>query len=229
MTSLLNSMFQGSDRQLNSFLTSLNSVHNNIKVTLKIENDKKQLNFLDLTITRNDNSFKFNVYRKPIFTDSTIPTDSYHPITCKLATYNSMIYRPVSSLLSQTAKLREFQIITQTAVSNGFLKSLIKKLIYEMSCRAVINQIFPINPVAKETHYAAIPFADTISQKISNVFNKINIKIAFFPNLTRRKLVYNAKEKTDSSKKSEVYKIDCTSCIACYVRQTGRCFEQKFK
>lgn len=58
-----------------------------------------------------------------------------------------------------------------------------------MSRRAVINQIFPNNPAFKETHYAVIPFADTLTQKISNAFQKINIKTACVPNFTIRKLV----------------------------------------
>jgi hypothetical protein len=49
-----------------------------MKFTIKKETDNK-ICFLDVSITRNDNSLSFNIYRKPTTTDTIIPNDSCHP------------------------------------------------------------------------------------------------------------------------------------------------------
>jgi predicted transport protein len=36
---------------------------------------QKQINFLDITISRQHNKFTFNIYRKPTITDHIIPKD----------------------------------------------------------------------------------------------------------------------------------------------------------
>ena len=48
------------------FLNYLSSKHRNISFTMEVENNK-QLPFLDVLITKCDNSFSTTVYRKPTF------------------------------------------------------------------------------------------------------------------------------------------------------------------
>jgi len=72
---------------LNDLFLDLNSRNSNLKFTLEL--GLNSIHFLDLTIffvERNDEFHtKFNVYRKPTFTGLTIPGDSFHPVSQKLA------------------------------------------------------------------------------------------------------------------------------------------------
>ena len=45
--------------------TYINSIHSNIKLNITHE-EQRSINFLDLTITRNQNKLEINIYRKPI-------------------------------------------------------------------------------------------------------------------------------------------------------------------
>jgi hypothetical protein len=42
------------------------------------ESDNK-INFLDITISKQEGNISFNIYRKPATTDTIIPSDSCHP------------------------------------------------------------------------------------------------------------------------------------------------------
>ena len=64
-------IFDGTTRQIELFKNYLNKINSKIQFTLETEVDNR-LNFLDLTITRQVNNLKFNIYRKPTTTEITI-------------------------------------------------------------------------------------------------------------------------------------------------------------
>ena len=49
------------------------------------------INFLDLTIHRNIDSFSIDIYRKPTYTDTIIPIDSCHPTENKYAAIRHLL------------------------------------------------------------------------------------------------------------------------------------------
>ena len=69
-------IFNGTARQLSTLKNSLNAVNDNIQFTMETEVNN-ELNFLDLTITKQHNNLKFGIYRKPTTTDVTIHADSH--------------------------------------------------------------------------------------------------------------------------------------------------------
>ncbi|XP_044760265.1 uncharacterized protein LOC123317721 [Coccinella septempunctata] len=72
-----NCVWCGTIQELKSFLEFINSL-SKIKFTLEIS-EENTINFLDLNITlKPDNTFEFNIYRKPTQTDIVIPKYSYH-------------------------------------------------------------------------------------------------------------------------------------------------------
>jgi hypothetical protein len=66
------------DKVLNQF----NKINKEIQFTLEKEQNNS-IHFLDLTIAKIDNNFKFKIYRKPT-TDAIIPADSCHPSEHKM-------------------------------------------------------------------------------------------------------------------------------------------------
>jgi len=63
---------------VNSMLSEFNNVSPKLKFTSELE-ENGNINFLDITITKSQNSIETAVYRKPTTTDSIIPHDSCHP------------------------------------------------------------------------------------------------------------------------------------------------------
>lgn len=57
-----------------------------MQFTLKSEKDN-MLNFLDITIIKDKDKFKYKTYMKPTVTDTTIHTDSNHPTNQKISMY----------------------------------------------------------------------------------------------------------------------------------------------
>ncbi|XP_069973528.1 uncharacterized protein [Penaeus vannamei] len=65
--------------QVQKFLQYMNSQHKNIKFTCELESDGK-LPFLDVSISRDNNSFSTATYRKPTYTGLTTKFDSFIPV-----------------------------------------------------------------------------------------------------------------------------------------------------
>lgn len=74
----------GSDTELDKLLSFINDLHTNIKFILEQEINNT-LNFLDFTIERKNEQLTLSIYRKPRHTDLTIPDESFHSLSRKLA------------------------------------------------------------------------------------------------------------------------------------------------
>ena len=111
--------FTGSQRQLTSFLNYINSIHENISLTLELELNNS-INFLDLTIERKDNKFEFSIFHKPSHADLVIHNSSIHPFTQKMAAFHSFVHRLLSVPLSHENYLKELNLIKQIAFNNKY-------------------------------------------------------------------------------------------------------------
>jgi hypothetical protein len=63
-------------------LSSFNNINPGLMFTLEREQNNK-LNFLDLTITKDENKLTYEFFRKPTTSDTIIPKDSCHPLEHK--------------------------------------------------------------------------------------------------------------------------------------------------
>ena len=63
--------FTGAERQLNQFLNFINNMHNNIKLTVEVQ-ELNSINCLDLTITSLNGKHDFSIYHKPSHSDIVI-------------------------------------------------------------------------------------------------------------------------------------------------------------
>ena len=85
-------VINGTHRQIETLSKYINSIHPKIKFTLEMENNSS-LNFLDITVRKVNNLFRFNIYRKRTATDITIHASSFHPFAQKMASFNSLVNR----------------------------------------------------------------------------------------------------------------------------------------
>ena len=118
-----------SDRQLTLLLDFLTSFYSANQLTQEIE-VHQHLNFLDLTICRTTDSLKYKIYKKPISTDTVIPSDSYQSNKVKMAAVHSLTHRILHIPLSRINYNSELEKIHSIATNNGYPPFMIDKMIY---------------------------------------------------------------------------------------------------
>jgi hypothetical protein len=87
-----------------------------------------RINFLDVTICREQKRFSMDIYRKPTSTDVIIPNDSCHPGEHKVAAIRYLHNRMVSYQLAPENMEKEHNTILQILNSNKYDTSILRKL-----------------------------------------------------------------------------------------------------
>jgi hypothetical protein len=85
---------------------------------------QNRINYLDLTITKEDNKLTFVIYRKPTTTDSIIHNDSCHPNEHKKLAINYLINHMNTYSLTHRNKNLE-QTIIKEILKNRYQQSII--------------------------------------------------------------------------------------------------------
>ena len=75
-----------------SITNYMNNIHKYLEFKLT-EDENNNINYLDLSIHRNNNNLQLGIYRKPTQTDTTIHFTSNDPLEHKLAAYKFYINR----------------------------------------------------------------------------------------------------------------------------------------
>jgi hypothetical protein len=109
-------------------LEQFNAISPKLTFTLEEEHGK-QLNYMDITITRNEKQFTFDIYRKPTTTDHIIPKDSCHPHEHKTSAIRYLVNRMETYPIGQKNKIQESQTIQHVLQTNKYNPNipLIKK------------------------------------------------------------------------------------------------------
>lgn len=221
--------------QLRRVMNMLNSNENHpISFTSETEIENK-LNFLDLTITRNEltNRLEFNIYRKPTATSRFIPSNSAHSQQHKRAAFHSMAYRLVNVPLSPKNYNTELTTIKNIANINGYPDKMVddivlahkrKKDLRECTTLMTINGTNePVRRV-KITHH---PIASTLLKRTLRNFNIEAVEVS---NRKLCRLLGSTKDKIPDIDKSGIYSIKCSdpNCDKLYVGQTKRSIKTRF-
>lgn len=221
-------LFNGSDSLLKSFLVDINSIHDNIVFTME-DSSNNSLPYLDLRISVLDNSFDFDIYRKPTNTDTLIPFDSCHPTSHKMASFHSLFHRLLNVPLSVDNYTKELNLIKQLAVNNGYPLNLIKK-VYDRKLRkfnvSQLTSLTEIDDPPSFTH--TFPFYGPHCYRFSKLFKKFNLNICFKVNRNLSNYFVNVKDPVPIFDKSGVYKLSCV-CGSFYVGKTIRKFSIRIK
>ena len=217
-------IYNGTHRQIDILHNYLNSINDNMKFTLEVE-DNGKLNFLDLTVSRHGNKIQFGIYRKPTATDIVIHATSHHPVTHKMAAFHSMIGRLLSVPLSLQDYYNELSIIKHIASSNGYKESLIDSILRKRKKRKDTNTR---RTPREGTHkYIPTPYTDLMPKIIAPILNNNSNLIAAYRTTNNILNILRVHEPTALEKKTGVYKLICDDCDAFYLGQTGRGFFEK--
>jgi hypothetical protein len=102
---------------IDNTLDEFNRIHPKIKFTIEKETQNK-INYLDLTLTKEENKLTFAIYRKPTNTDSIIHIDSCHHNEHKKSAINYLINRMNTYPFTHINKDQEQTIIKEILKKN---------------------------------------------------------------------------------------------------------------
>lgn len=224
-------IYKGNVRQLEILNNKLNAIAPKLKFTLETEVDNK-LNFLDLTLHKVDNKIEFSIYRKPTATDHTIDNSSYHPITHKMAAYNSLVHRLLTIPLSPENYRNEVQLIKHIAVANGYNSSIVDRIILKQRSKRKNNSC-PLNTSVTKAkpQFVSVEYGGLLHNKLKNELRKHNVVLASkTSNKLENKLNVNKPAATlnNGTDGTGVYRLTCNDCPMMYIGQTGRSFKKRF-
>lgn len=218
-----------SSQQVPLFLDYLNSKHPNIEFTSEIEQDGKKLPFLDLDVTKTENSFSTSVYRKPTFTGLMTRFDSSVPLQYKQNLVLSLVTRAYGLCSNYFNLHNELQYLRNLLRDNGFPTAFTNRYIGQQ-LNKIICPTKPISTVHRAPVYFTIPF---IASKSFSVRNKVKRLVQeFYPQISLR-VIFKPQSRLGNwfrvrdeipcvLRSSVVYLYKCSSCNATYVGQTKR-------
>jgi hypothetical protein len=90
--------------------------------------ENKTVNYLDLSINRNNNNMDLNIYRKPTYMDITMHFSSNHPYDHKLAAFKYYINRTITMPITEQAVKQEWNKIITMVRNDGFPEQIVHKL-----------------------------------------------------------------------------------------------------
>jgi len=204
-------------------LEAFNSFHPCLSFTMEVEGER--INFLDLTLMRDDDRLISNWYTKPSFSGRFLNFYSQHPLIHKKGTIISLVDRVL--LLSHPMYHREnLDLVIRILLDNGYPLHLIfdsirRRLFYRLNHKsASCNK----GDDSRPTSFFTIPYVASIAGKF----------IKYFKNITFTKLAFSCYKKLNNFIKvhkdplplalrsNVVYKIHCSNCESTYVGQTKK-------
>jgi len=88
-------------------LQEFNKIDKNIQFKISTE-ENNTINYLDISIHRNNNSIDISIYRKPTCTDTTIQFSSNHPFEHKISSFRYYIHRMITLPITEMSKQKEW-------------------------------------------------------------------------------------------------------------------------
>jgi len=162
-------------------LDTFNSFHPRLQFTL--ERGGNFLNFLDVTIIKNNNNLEFDFYTKPTFSGRFLSYMSQHSISQKRGVIMSAIDR-VFLLSHPKYHQKNFNFVIETFLDNGYPLQFIFDTI-----RIRLNNLFKkrtkkqnLNNTKDDgyKYWFLIPFIPKLTDEFKNIINIIKAKLAFF-------------------------------------------------
>nr|XP_022910425.1 uncharacterized protein LOC111421491 [Onthophagus taurus] len=221
---------ESSPRSLTELLQHVNTLHEKIEFTMENEHNG-EINYLDLTLKRHNGEIKFDIYRKPTQTDVVIPFDSFHHYSHKCAAFNAYIHRLYDTPLTHEQIENEIKIIETIAHNNKYPPKFVNNLINKYTHKHINLDINDsLIPLTKNIlTYRSINYPGDLSTNIQRIFKKYNISISFKTNSTLLNTLSNVKNQSDILLKNGVYSLECDTCSATYIGETGRNLKQRIK
>ena len=217
-----------SEDHVKPFLEYLNSRHNCIKFTHELEVNQR-LNFLDISIERQNGHFATSVYRKPTFSGLYTNFDSFLPSDYKIGLVRTLLYRGFEICSNWTNFHVEWEFLRNTLHKNGYGFNLLD------SCmKTFLDKKFGPNQVkttvSTKQFLLVLPYTGqigvTVKKQIESLFGRCmpstKVRTVFKP-VRRISMMFLYKDRVPKTLRSSVvYKFTCAQCQSAYVGCTTR-------
>ena len=181
-----------------------------IQFTRQVE-ENGNLPFLDCLVSRDDNSLRTKVYRKPTHIDILLDASSYNLTSHKATTIKTLTRRAQLVCNTTDSLSDENKYLDRVFSKNNYNEDFIQRNTHRPTTTKA-------NDNATPTTTATIPYIKGISENISRILQPLNIRVAHKPIITPRQLLTNVKDKdAPRNRQGAVYKIDCSDCLASYI------------
>ena len=203
---------------IHMMLEDFSNLAPSMKFTLE-EEQNNRINFLDITITKNQEGLSFEIYRKPTATDILIPNDSCHPREHKTAAIRYYYNRMKTYQQTAENRQKDKDNIRQILTNNKYDASSLEKFNDKKKRQRQNNQ-----------RWAKFTYVGKEIRFITKLFKNTNVKVAFTTDNTIGKHL-TIKQETPQNKyeRSGVYQLTCPECKMKYTGQTGRPCKVRFQ
>ncbi len=187
--------------------------------------------FLDVSVSRTDNSFVTNVYRKATFSGVFTNFYSFISIQFKASLISTLLYRCYH--LSSTSELfhKEVERLREILAKNAFPLEFIDQCITSFLNKQYKKKVPVTATVEPKTATVMLPFLGKVSLEIRNRIRKYVKKYVsnccklnvVFRSQRRLKSLFSFKDKLPSCLQSFViYRYTCRTCNSSYIGKTDR-------
>ncbi|CAB3981912.1 Hypothetical predicted protein [Paramuricea clavata] len=171
-----------SKHQKNDFLDHLNKQNPSLQFTMEPEKDGK-IAFLDCIMTRDSNSLRTSVYRKPTSTSRLLDNSSYHPTSHKLATIATFSEERAHAVCSSSETLEdELQHLDKAFTINKYSKPFVNSV--------CLGQVINVTAIDTQGGKGPSELQWVTSYKISYTVKNDNDYIAYIENGGVAKVIY---------------------------------------
>ena len=232
-------VFEISMEKIQEFLERINRWHPNLRFTVEFEKNK-QLPFLDVLVTREDDQHTTSLYRKSTHTDLYLLWESNQCRKYKLGLIKTLTVRVLRICSTPQLIAKETERLRATLQTNGYPPHIIRRGIregHEIAKRLQQQQQQQQSPqqlatVPKKTVFFTLGYYGhetvILASKIRKVCQKllphVDLHLAFKKQNTLKQTFLPLQKGMDESKKDKnvVYKIPCRDCDLAYIGETSR-------
>ena len=153
---------------------------------------ENNINLLNISILRNNESFEFKIYRKPTTTDTIIPSDSNHPPEQKLSTIRFLVNRLHSYPITDIHRQQEYNTICHILHANTYHLAIVNGLSSQIQTtvrktnshsHALTQSLHDVsqNMLQSKTpqRFATFTYIGKETRFVTKVFKHINLLIAY--------------------------------------------------
>lgn len=155
-----------------------------------------------------------------------------------MAGIRSLLHRLVNIPMDRNDYQKELHIIKQIGRENNFPPQTINKVLKNINRKSrrnkeICNITLEKEHSSKPEVYSTFNYINPSIHRVTNIFKKQGVNIAFRTNNTHHMYIHNSHtiEKKDPYNKAGVYKLTCNDvlCKASYIGQSGRCIRTRYK
>jgi len=200
---------------LQDLKTYLNSIEERVQWTMDLE-ERRQLPFTDILISRKDDKLITKVYRKATHTNKYINWRSCNAKEVLIGTMKTLIFRAYKLCDLPEDLNEELLFLKDTFIANDFPPK-------------VVDRVFAsYKPDQKEEneqfdYTLTVPFIPGFSENLKRELRKLGVRVAFRKGRTLESILCRLKFREPFEKsKNNIYKRNCKNCNFTYIGETSQ-------